>query len=245
MTKSLEPFTELNENAKAREARDLAPNDIARPMRRHEAFPRTGGKILHRKRKSLPAWVDVCYYRVHFLVLLQQLFRMLELLRPSDVRDVNQSIDAFFKLDERSKVGKISDLAVDLCSDRVPDRDGVPGIVLQLLHAEADAFFLRVDTEHLDFDLVAFVKLAFRIRTAFRPRDLRNVNQSFNTGLELNEDPIFGDRRNFSSDLRIDRVNFNDGGPGIGLELLVSERNFFFLAIELEHLYLKMFANFK
>ena len=73
-----------------------------------------------------PRAIDVGDDRVDFLILLQKFLRMLELLRPRDVRNVDQTVDAFFKLDERTEVGKVADLAVDLRADRVTDRRPCP-----------------------------------------------------------------------------------------------------------------------
>ena len=80
---------------------------------------------------------------------------MLDLFGPGDVGNVNKSVDAFFKLNERAEISKIADLAVDLGSDRIAFLDRVPRIFLELLHAEADAFFFRIDAEDLNLNFVA------------------------------------------------------------------------------------------
>ena len=192
MTEPLEPFAKLDKNTEACEPSDLASDDIARTMGRDESFPCTRCEIFHRKRKTLSARIDVRNDRVYFLVLLEQFFRVLQFLRPRDVRDVNQPVDAFFKLDERTEVGQVANLAVDLRANRIADRNRVPGIILQLLHAEADPFFVCIDAEHLHLDLVALVKLTLRICSPFGPRDLGNVNQALDARLQLDKDPVFG-----------------------------------------------------
>ena len=85
--------------------------------------------------------------------------------------------------------------------------------------------------------------MRLRVGTTLRPRDLGNVNESFDARLELDENAVLGDRRNLARDLRIDRINLDNRRPGIRQQLLVSERNLFLFAVELQNLDLDVFAD--
>ena len=61
------------------------------------------------------------------------------------LRDVDQAVDAVFDLDEGAEVGEVADAALDDGADRVLVLELLPGIVLELLHAERDAAVVRVD----------------------------------------------------------------------------------------------------
>ena len=77
MAKAFETLAQFDKNAKACESRNLAANNIARTMSGDKAFPCARHQVLHRKRKTLAALVDVGDDRIDFLVLLQELFWML------------------------------------------------------------------------------------------------------------------------------------------------------------------------
>ena len=68
---------------------------------------------------------------------------------------MQQAVDAFFDLDERAVVGDVADLALDHGARRVLLGHLLPGILLDLLHAEADLLLVLVDLEDLDLDLLA------------------------------------------------------------------------------------------
>ena len=74
---------------------------------------------------------------------------------PAHLRDVHQAFDARLDLDKGAVVGDRHDLALDPGADRVFGRDVLPGVRLELLHAEADALALPVDVEDLDLDFLA------------------------------------------------------------------------------------------
>src|SRR5688572_19619730 len=110
MAQAFEALIQFDENAEACEPRNLTADHIARTMRRHEAFPSARREVLHRKRKPLASDVDVRYDRIHFLVFFQKLLRMLDLLCPGDVGNVNEPVYAVLDLNEGAEVGEVADL---------------------------------------------------------------------------------------------------------------------------------------
>jgi hypothetical protein len=167
---------------------------------------------------------------------------VLELFGPRDVGDMDEPVDAVLDLYERPEIRQVAHLSVDLGADRIAVDHGVPRIVHELLHAEADAFFDRVDAKHLHLDLVALMEHPLRVGAALGPRYLRDVHEALDAGFKLDKNTVIGDRRDPALHPRIDRVHFDDGRPGIGLKLLVAERDLFFFAVELEDLYLNVVA---
>ena len=80
---------------------------------------------------------------------------MLDLLRPAEVRDVYQTVDAFFELNEQAKVREVANDAFLLGVDRVTLVDLGPRVLLQLLQAEGHLAVFAVDVEDNAFDFVA------------------------------------------------------------------------------------------
>src|SRR5687768_14727191 len=71
------------------------------------------------------------------------------------------------------------------------------------------------------------------------------MDKSFNARFEFDKRAVIGHARNFSFDARANRVKLFDGRPRIGQKLFISERNFFFFAVELENFNLDVFADLK
>src|SRR5436190_205767 len=136
---------------------------------------------------------------------------MLQLLRPCDVRNVDQAIDTILDLDKCPKIRQISNLTVDFRSYGITRSDRVPRIIKELFQSEANAFLDRIDAEYLHFDLVAAIEHAFRAYGTLRPRNLRDVNQSFNAGLKLDKHTVIGNGRNSALYPRIHRIHLDHG----------------------------------
>ena len=80
---------------------------------------------------------------------------VLDLLGPGEVGDVDESVHAFFDFDKHAEVGEVAHLGGVLRADGVFDFDVFPGILLELLEAEAHLALLAVEGEDYGFDLVA------------------------------------------------------------------------------------------
>src|SRR5690606_40901681 len=89
------------------------------------------------------------------VALLEALRGMLDLLRPGDVRDVDETVDPLLETHEDPEVGDVADLARDARTDRVALLDHGPGILLDLLHAERDLPIALVDVEDDGLHLIA------------------------------------------------------------------------------------------
>src|SRR6185503_9377543 len=114
---------------------------------------------------------------------------------------------------------------------------GLPRILLHLLHTETDATCSRIDTQHFDFNHVARIDDLARMLHALGPTHLRNMYETFNTGLELDERAVVGNARNTSTHACTNRETFFNAGPRIRQQLFVTERDALAVAIKLQHLH--------
>src|SRR5690606_8160836 len=111
---------------------------------------------------ALDRQADAALGRIHLddlgalhLARLEHLARILDAL-VGDLRDVHQALDAGLDLGERRELGELEDLDLDDLADRVVVGVPVPGVLLQLLDAQADLGLLAavVDVEDHGLDLV-------------------------------------------------------------------------------------------
>ena len=70
---------------------------------------------------------------------------------------MDQAINAIFNFDKGAEVCQVSDPAMDARADLITLMQGLPGVILDLLHAEADAPRLWINAEHFHFNRVAGV----------------------------------------------------------------------------------------
>src|SRR5258706_1460777 len=120
---------------------------------------------------------------------------MLDLFGPRNVGNMYEAVDALFKFYKRAKIGKITHLADDLGADRVFEIDSVPGIILELFHAKADAFLDGINAEYLNVDFLTLVKQTLWALRTPRPRDLGHMHQTLDARFELDENAVFGHGR--------------------------------------------------
>src|SRR6202044_1064387 len=171
VAEALDSFSDLNEGAELRGAKDLALDDVADAVLGEERLPDIRLELLDAERQAAVLRLNAEDDRTDLLALLENFRRMLNALGPAQVRDVNEAIDAVFDLDEGAEVGKIADAAFDDGSGRV--------LVLKLLHAERDAGVVRNDAEDDGFDLIAGLDHLRRMLHPFAPRHFRYVDEAF------------------------------------------------------------------
>src|SRR5215469_810654 len=113
------------------------------------------------------------------------------LLGPRHLRDVDEPLDAGLELHERAVVGDVGDAALEAGADRELALDALPGIVLQLLHAERDAVRLVIDLDDLDLDLLADGKHFGRMIDA-PPGNVGDMQQAVDAA-EVHKGAVVGD----------------------------------------------------
>src|SRR5580704_14193972 len=113
------------------------------------------------------------------------------LLGPRHFGDVDQALDAGLELDERAVVGDVGDAALEARADRILGLDALPGIVLQLLHAERDAVRLVIDLDDLDLHLLPDGQHLGRMIDP-PPGDVGDVQETVDAA-QIHEGAVIGD----------------------------------------------------
>src|SRR5687767_1089494 len=167
---------------------------------------------------------------------------MLDSARPGNVGYVDQTIDSVFHFDEGAEVGEIAHSSLNSRADLITLIKCLPGIILHLLHSQANAAGLRIDAEDLNNNFIARVHKFAGMLHAFGPAHFRNVDQPFNARFQFDERTVISYAGNFPVQLFANWKPLFNAAPGIGQQLFVAERNTLALAIELEYLYLNSVA---
>src|SRR6267378_7041872 len=175
-------------------ALELGPDRISLP----DTEPRILSRLLQSERDAFVLGIHVQDDDINTVSLLHDFRRMLHALGPRHVGDMDQSVDARLDLDESTKARKVPNFSVETRADRVLLRQHHPRILLCLLHAERDLLLVRIDLEHDRFDRLTDRHQLRRVTHVARPAHLADVNESFDTRLELDECAVVGDRNHLS-----------------------------------------------
>src|ERR1035438_8788649 len=168
---------------------------------------------------------------------------MLDALGPTQVADVDQSVDSVFDFDEGAKVGQVADFAFHHCAHRKLLVQALPGIRFQLLLAQADAALLRIDVQHHGLDLVVDVDQLGGMLHALGPGHLADVYQPFDALFQFDERAVVGHADNAAVYMRADGIALGGVQPGIGRELFEAQRYALLFAVKLQHLHLDLVAH--
>src|SRR5205085_11436332 len=106
VAEALDALFDLDKGAEVGKAHDLAGHRVADLVRLEEAIPGVRLQVFDRQRQPATFQVDVGDDRVNRLVLLQDVRRVLDALRPGNVGNVHETVNAIFNLDKGAEVGK-------------------------------------------------------------------------------------------------------------------------------------------
>src|SRR5436190_4448043 len=99
MTQSFNAFLQFDENTEWRVTHDAPTHAVARTMAGEECLPHIRLQLFDAERQTMVIGVNVEDDRLDALTLFQDFRRMLDSPR-RNIRNVNQTIDSFFDLDE-------------------------------------------------------------------------------------------------------------------------------------------------
>src|SRR3990172_2726341 len=188
---AVDPLLDLDEGAELGEVAHLALDARADRVFLRELHPGIGLDLLEAQADPVSLLVDPQDLTVDLLPDGEDLRRMLDLLGPGHLGDMDQALDALLQLHEGPVVGQADDATPHPRPDRVLDGGGRPGVGLELLHAERDALGLAVELEDDHPDLVADVEdLARMVDPA--PGHIGDVEQPVDAA-EVHEGPVLGD----------------------------------------------------
>src|SRR5271155_4013749 len=168
---------------------------------------------------------------------------MLHPLRPTQIADVHQAVDAVLDFDKRAEVSQVSHPALDCRADWIFFMQSIPGIGRELTHAQRNAALLRMHIQHYAVDVVADIHQFGRMLHAFGPRHFADVYQSFDALLQFHKRAVIGDTNHASANVRAYGIAVLSIQPRVGRQLLEAERYALLIFVELQHLYLNLIAH--
>ena len=220
MDEPVDVVLELHKRAETGELGHLAFHEIADLVFLVDVLPRVFAQLFNAEADALVRLVDVDNFGFDFFALFQDFARLIDLLRPAQVGDVNHSVDAFIEFDERAVSGHVADLAFHAAADGEFLLDLVPRIRLELTQAERNFLFLLIYAEHDGLDFLAHGQNVGRTHVPFRPRKFGDVDETFHAFLEFHERAIRNEVCNFAFDLLTRGKSFFNLVPRIFLRLL-------------------------
>src|SRR5216683_1063947 len=205
--------------------------------------------ILERKTLSLMLALEVGLHFLAFLVLTQRLDRQpdtpflavdldhdcLDLVAHlverrrlvdalvAELRDMDESLDTLFQLDEDAEVRNRTHFSANPGIQRIALRHGIPRIQRELLDAEAYALLVDLNSKHHGLDLVTFLEKFGRMAHLLGPRKIGDVHQAVDPGFDLDEHTKVGDRFDLALDRAADRMALRERLPWIRFDLLEPE----------------------
>ena len=191
MKETVDALFELDERAVIGEVADSALDLRANGILLFDVLPRIVHSLLEAERDFLLFLVDAKNDDVDFIAVVENLIRMRDALGPAHFANVNETFDAFFKLDKRAVRHNVDDRAVNARSNGILLFDVSPRRFGQLLEAEGDLFLLMIDVQDDDLDLLIDRDDFARIGDA-TPAHIGNVEQTVDSA-KINEGAEFGD----------------------------------------------------
>ena len=164
-------------------------------------------------------------------------------LGPAQIAHVDQAVDSILDLDKRTKVGKVSDPALHRHTHGILIVQSVPRIGRELPHAQRDSALSRIHVENHALDLIAYIHQLGRMLHALGPGHFADVNQAFDALFEFYECAVVGDADYAPGYMSAHWIAVFRIEPGIGGQLLESERHPLLIFIVFQHLDLDLIAD--
>src|SRR5208283_3051707 len=172
---------------------------------------------------------------LHHLAGFQNLLRMVDSLLRADLADVNHAFNAFGELHEGAELCQVGYRSLDHSAWRKFLGRSCPGIAERLLQAKRDAAFWCVHSKNYCLHRLAGFHYVARSSHPLGPRHFRNVNQTFNTGLDFHERAKVHKPGNGAAHAFARLVFFGNRIPRMWLQLLRADRNTMFVGVDLDN----------
>ena len=183
--------------------------------------------------------VDLLDAHRELLALLEQVVGAPGAVAGAELGDVQEALQPGLELHEGPEGHQAHHLGRDHLVGAVAVAHGLPGVGLELLHAQADALAALLDVQHLDLDVLAHLDLVVGVLDA-PARHVGHVDQSLDPAAQVDEGPEGLDAGDLSGD---DQTRLQ-GSDGV-LERLLAlggqhpaarEQDALAAAIDLQHL---------
>ena len=219
MDESFDAFFKFYEDAEVGDIGDDAFNDGPGRIVIVGGLPWVRSKLLDTQREALVFLVDLQDNRLNGLAFGIFLGWMLDPLGPGEIRDVDQAVDALFYADKDTEISDIFNLSFDDGTYRIGLGDQIPGVGLQLFHAQRDAFGLGLDIEDHDLQLIADGNHLGWMTGLLGPGHLGDVDQAFDALFQFDEDTVIGNGNDLALGVLADGIAVDDGSPRILAQL--------------------------
>ncbi len=101
-----------------------------------KVVPRVGFDLLVTQRNPALVFVDIEDYDIELLAFFDVFGRVTDFLRPRQVRNMNQAVDAGFDFHEYTEVGDVANRTTQDRAGGVTCSDTIPRIGLELFHTQ-------------------------------------------------------------------------------------------------------------
>ena len=126
----------MHECAETRELAHVAFDQITDLVFLIDVFPRIVAQLFDSKTDSLIRFVDVDDFGFDFVAFLKDFARMIDFPGPTQIRNVNHSVDSFIELNERAVSSHVPDGSFDAAANGELLLDLVPRIRFELTQAQ-------------------------------------------------------------------------------------------------------------
>ena len=154
MNKAVDIVVKLYEGSVTSDSGYLALDHVSQTVQAVNVFPRILSELFHPQGNSLVLNVYLYDDRVDLVTLLNHLAGMIDLARPTHVRNMNHPVDAFLKFHKRSIGREVSDLSSDAGAGRIIVRGHVPWIDVQLPQSEGNLLVVLLYSQNDGIDFV-------------------------------------------------------------------------------------------
>src|SRR5579872_4575817 len=187
--------------------------DVFVKPRRHELF--------HAQADLALLGINSQYLGLHQLSYAKHVGGLADALLRTDVADVNHALHSFGKLHESAEFCQARDWPFHRCTYHNTLRNLDPWIAKCLFQSKGNAPLRGVDAEDDDLDgFPGLHDITGLSDFTLCPRHLRNVNQTFDTGLKFDERAKIHQPGNCAADTVADFILLRNRVPGMRLELL-------------------------
>src|ERR1035438_8230832 len=130
------------------------------------------------------------WYHVHRISGVDHIGGLAHLLGPGHLGEMDQAFDAFLEFDESAEIGDARHAALDALAGLVLVGDQVPGVRLELLESEGNAFLAGIDLEDPRLHLVADLEDVGGLVDA-APGDIGHMQQGIHAA-DIDEGAVIG-----------------------------------------------------
>ena len=199
-----------------------------------EDIPRILFELLVAERETTVGLVDFEDNYLDVSANLRELRGVLNLLRPGEVGDVDEAVNALFEFNEHTEVGEVANLGVVTRANGIFHLDVLPGVFHELLDAERHLAVGAVEREDDGFDFVAYLEEVLSRAQVLAPAHFADVDEAFYARSNLNECTVVGHDNHLALYLVAGLEVGIESVPGMGLELLETEGDALLLVVEVE-----------